>query len=69
MPEPLLCQTVTGGTADEIRRARDAALHADLVEVRLDSMTHPDAAAALADRRRPVIATCRPVREAPPTGW
>src|SRR5438093_2306070 len=66
MPEPLLCQTVTGGTADEIRRARDAALHADLVEVRLDSMTRPDAAAALADRRRPVIATCRPVREG---GW
>jgi 3-dehydroquinate dehydratase/shikimate dehydrogenase len=66
MSEPLICQVVTGGTADAIRRARDAVVDADLVELRLDSMTRPDPAAALADRRRPVIATCRPVREG---GW
>jgi 3-dehydroquinate dehydratase/shikimate dehydrogenase len=36
---------------------------ADMVELRLDSMTRPDPAAALADRRRPVIVTCRPLRE------
>jgi 3-dehydroquinate dehydratase/shikimate dehydrogenase len=36
---------------------------ADLVELRLDSVSDPDVAGALADRRRPVIITCRPVWE------
>jgi len=36
---------------------------ADLVELRLDSMERPDAAGALADRRKPAIVTCRPLRE------
>lgn len=59
-----LCITVTGKDADSIRRARTAAeADADLVEVRLDSMERPDAAAALQGRTRPVIATCRPLRE------
>lgn len=59
-----LCITVTGKDADAIRQARTAAeADADLVEVRLDSMERPDAAAALQGRRRPVIATCRPLRE------
>lgn len=53
-----------GKDANAIRQARDAAeVTADLVELRLDSMERPDAAAALADRRKPAIATCRPVRE------
>ena len=64
MPDPQLCVTVTGRTAGEMRAARVAAEpDADLVELRLDTMTSPDAAAAMADRRRPVIVTCRPVRE------
>ena len=59
-----LCITVIGRTADEIRRARTAAeADADLVELRLDSMERPDAAAALEGRRKPAIVTCRPLRE------
>jgi 3-dehydroquinate dehydratase/shikimate dehydrogenase len=45
---------------DELRGARDAAMSADLVEVRLDGVDRPDAVAALEGRRRPVIVTCRP---------
>jgi 3-dehydroquinate dehydratase/shikimate dehydrogenase len=40
-----------------------AEVDADLVELRLDSMWAPDPEAALADRRKPAIATCRPLRE------
>jgi 3-dehydroquinate dehydratase/shikimate dehydrogenase len=40
-----------------------AEVEADLVELRLDSMRVPDPEAALADRRKPAIATCRPLRE------
>ena len=59
MPEPLLCVTVVGRTMEELRRARDTAAHADLVEVRLDRVDRPDAAGALEGRHRPVIVTCR----------
>lgn len=48
---------------DELRRARDAAEHADLVEVRLDGVSDPDPAGALQGRLRPVIVTCRPAWE------
>jgi 3-dehydroquinate dehydratase/shikimate dehydrogenase len=59
-----LCITVVGADADAIRQARIAAeADADLVELRLDSMARPDAAAALHGRRTPVIVTCRPRRE------
>jgi 3-dehydroquinate dehydratase / shikimate dehydrogenase len=58
---PALCATVGGVSAGELRAARDAAsAGADMVEVRLDSMERPDAAAALAGRTRPVVVTCRP---------
>ena len=63
MRESLLCVTVTGRTMDELRRARDAASNADLVEVRLDSVDRPDVAGALDGRLRPVIITCRPAWE------
>ena len=43
------------------RRAAEA--EADMVELRLDSMTRPDPDGALADRRKPAIVTCRPLRE------
>lgn len=58
----LLCETVTGRTMEEVRRARDASV-ADMVEVRLDGVDRPDARAALEGRRRPVIVTCRPAWE------
>ena len=45
---------------EELRRARDAAAGADLVELRLDGVDRPDVAAALEGRLRPVIVTCRP---------
>ena len=60
MRNPLLCATVTGRTMEELRRARDAAQFADIVEVRLDTVERPDAIAAVEGRRRPVVVTCRP---------
>src|SRR5437899_11879172 len=60
MPRPLLCVTVTGETTADLRRKRDAVADADLVELRLDSVSDPSAAGAIAGRRRPVIVTCRP---------
>jgi 3-dehydroquinate dehydratase/shikimate dehydrogenase len=59
MREPLVCVTVTGRTMEELRRARDAAADADLVELRLDTVERPDAVGAVEGRRRPVIVTCR----------
>jgi len=59
MHEPLLCATVTGRTMEELRRARDAASFADMVELRLDTVDQPDAIGAIEGRRRPVIVTCR----------
>ena len=64
MAESQLCITVIGRDAERIRQARIAAEgQADLVELRLDSMERPDAAAALAGRSKPAIVTCRPLRE------
>ncbi|MFN2447103.1 MAG: shikimate dehydrogenase [Vicinamibacterales bacterium] len=60
MPLPKLCVTVTGSTVAELRNRRDRVVDADLVELRLDTVSDPCAAAALAGRRRPVIVTCRP---------
>ncbi len=47
----------------DLRRARDRATGADLVELRLDGVTDVDVAGALEGRTRPVIVTCRPVWE------
>src|SRR5262245_6637719 len=63
MRQQRLCVTVSAPTMADIRRERDAVADADLVEVRLDSVRDPDVQAALADRRRPVIVTCRPTWE------
>jgi 3-dehydroquinate dehydratase / shikimate dehydrogenase len=47
-----------------MRSARQGAeADGDLVELRLDSMERPDPDGALADRRKPAIVTCRPLRE------
>lgn len=59
-----ICATVFGRDTKEIRQARTAAeVDADLVELRLDFMERPDPTGALADRRKPAVVTCRPVRE------
>jgi 3-dehydroquinate dehydratase/shikimate dehydrogenase len=63
MREPLVCVTVTARTVEELRRRRDAAEGADLVELRLDHLDHPDGPAAIEGRRRPVVVTCRPAWE------
>ena len=63
MSRPLLCVTVTATTMAELRQRRDGVAEADLVELRLDSVSDPSAAGALAGRRRPVIITCRPTWE------
>src|SRR5476651_875653 len=63
MSKPLLCVTVTGATTAELRQRRDAVVDADLIELRLDSVSDPSVAGALAGRRRPVIVTCRPTWE------
>lgn len=60
-----LCVVAMAATLDELRRQRDAATDADLVELRLDRLEPGaiDVAGALAGRRTPVIVTCRPVWE------
>ncbi len=50
--------TVTAPTMAELRAERDRA-RGDLVELRLDTVSDPDVAGALAGRRQPVIVTCR----------
>jgi len=59
-----ICVTVVGRNTEAIRKARMAAEpDADVVELRLDSMERPDPRGALADRRKPAVVTCRPLRE------
>jgi 3-dehydroquinate dehydratase type I len=60
MGTSLLCETVTGATMAELLAARDAARVGDMVELRLDGVADLDVAGALANRRSPVIVTCRP---------
>ena len=50
----------------ELRERRDQVTNADLVELRVDAVSDPSAAGALAGRRVPVIFTCRPTWEG---GW
>src|SRR5262249_15323325 len=61
--KPQLCVTVTAATTGELRRKRDQVADADLIELRLDTVSDPNVAGALAGRRRPVIVTCRPTWE------
>jgi len=63
MSKPLLCVTVTGATTAELRQRRDAVPEADLIELRLDTVTDVGVAGALAGRTRPVVVTCRPAWE------
>ena len=59
MREPQVCVAVAARTIEELRRKRDSADGADLIELRLDHLDRPDAIAAIEGRRRPVIVTCR----------
>jgi 3-dehydroquinate dehydratase / shikimate dehydrogenase len=64
MREPLVCLTAAARSVDELRRQCDRAEGADLVELRLDYLDRPESGiAAVHDRRRPVIVTCRPAWE------
>jgi 3-dehydroquinate dehydratase/shikimate dehydrogenase len=54
-----LCEVIAAPTMAELRAGRDAARHADVVELRLDTVDRPDVAGALQDRQHPVIVTCR----------
>lgn len=63
MNHALLCETVTGTTMGELIAARDAAISADMVELRLDGVRRCDVARALDGRSRPAIVTCRPIWE------
>jgi 3-dehydroquinate dehydratase / shikimate dehydrogenase len=58
MPGTQVVETVSARSLAELRAARDHA-SADLVELRLDALDAIDVAGALADRRLPVIVTCR----------
>jgi len=60
MAGALICETVTGADMTELRRNRDAAGRADIVELRLDGVRDVDVAGALEGRSRPVVVTCRP---------
>jgi 3-dehydroquinate dehydratase / shikimate dehydrogenase len=53
-----IVEAVAAASPDAMRAQRDAS-RADLVELRLDLMDRTDVDAALAGRRRPIIATCR----------
>jgi 3-dehydroquinate dehydratase/shikimate dehydrogenase len=59
MSKPLFVVTVAAPTMAELLVQRDAVTGADLVELRLDSVSDPDVSTALANRRTPVVVTCR----------
>ena len=63
MTNTRVCVTVTAETTDDLRRKRDEVTGADLVELRLDTVSDPNVAGALAGRKLPVIVTCRPAWE------
>jgi 3-dehydroquinate dehydratase/shikimate dehydrogenase len=63
LQKALLVETVTGRTMAELIAARDAAIRADMVELRLDGVEDLDVARALHGRSRPVIVTVRPAWE------
>jgi 3-dehydroquinate dehydratase/shikimate dehydrogenase len=60
MATALLCETVIGRSMAELVRARDEAIHGDMVELRLDGVSDLDVAGALQGRRVPAVVTCRP---------
>jgi 3-dehydroquinate dehydratase / shikimate dehydrogenase len=59
MTSSKLCVVAFGETLADLRHQRDAAVDADLVELRLDALDDIDVDGALAGRRTPVVVTCR----------
>src|SRR5688572_10411465 len=60
MTRALLCETVTAETMAGLLSARDRAVEADMIELRLDGVQDVDVAGALHGRLKPAIVTCRP---------
>ncbi|MEE3138251.1 MAG: type I 3-dehydroquinate dehydratase [Acidobacteriota bacterium] len=63
MVQSQVCVTVTATTTDQLRRQRDAAVEADLIELRLDGVKDLDVSGALQGRLKPAIVTCRSVQD------
>lgn len=63
MSQSQLCETVTGRSMSELLTARDGAIAADMMELRLDGVADVDVDGALRARRLPAVVTCRPVWE------
>ena len=59
-----VCVSVTGKTVKEaISMARQAEPHADVIEIRLDSLAKPEVEPFLSSLKKPLLFTNRPVRE------
>ena len=63
MSQSQVCVTVRATTTDQLRRRRDAAVEADLVELRVDGVEDLDVSGALKGRSKPAIVTCRTVQD------
>lgn len=60
----MIIVSLTGPSMEEARaQIAGSSRHADLFELRIDLLTGPDIRKLVASVRKPVIATCRPVRE------
>jgi 3-dehydroquinate dehydratase/shikimate dehydrogenase len=60
----MLCIPITADTNEKaLQEIQQAARQADVVELRLDYISHPNLEKLLSHRLRPTIATCRPTRE------
>ncbi|HHT9132302.1 MAG TPA: shikimate dehydrogenase [Candidatus Tripitaka californicus] len=60
----MLCTPIAANTTEKaLQDAQEASQLADVIEIRLDYISHPDLKKLLAHRPKPIIATCRPTRE------
>ncbi|HHT9155934.1 MAG TPA: shikimate dehydrogenase, partial [Candidatus Tripitaka sp. YC43] len=59
-----LCIPITANTNEKaLKEIQEASQLADVIEIRLDYIPHPDLERLLNHRPKPIIATCRPTRE------
>ena len=63
MAQSQVCVTVRATTTDQLRQRRDAAVEADLVELRVDGVEDLDVSGVLKGRSKPAIVTCRTVQD------
>ena len=60
----MLCIPITANTNEKaLKDVQEASQLADVIEIRLDYISHPVLEKLLSHRPRPAIATCRPTRE------